>query len=105
MRKPHFQDTIMKVTSEVSVQQLKKYIQSKFLPEVNIEMNEIEIYININGEKSTVLKNKEKISDLIQKGLWKEEKLEPDRESYLNYWNGYGIADTEREYLQVKIKH
>lgn len=51
-------------------------------------MNEIEIYITVNGEKSTILKNKDKVSDLIQRGYWKEERLEPDRESYLNYWNG-----------------
>ncbi len=42
---------------------------------MHVELNQIEIYANVNGERLSVLKNKDTIEELIERGLLKEEKL------------------------------
>lgn len=47
---------------------IKKFVQHKVKDLAHVEMNEIEIYLNLNGEKMQALKNKDTIKDLIAKG-------------------------------------
>jgi hypothetical protein len=42
---------------------------------VHVELNQIEIYANVNGERLSALRNKDTIEELIQRGILKEEKL------------------------------
>jgi hypothetical protein len=44
-------------------------------PDFYYDLSEIEIYLNAQADKASLLKNKIRICDLMSKGLWKEEKL------------------------------
>ncbi|CDW80562.1 zinc finger (c3hc4 ring finger) [Stylonychia lemnae] len=108
--KPRFQDAVLRTKSIINVQQLKKYVKDKLTMAYSyqVELNEIEIYISINGEKTQVLVNKQTILDLVQRNLWKYEKLIPKQQNEFdvyNYWNSEQPDDKIREILWVKIKH
>jgi hypothetical protein len=51
----------------LSVQELKKYVQTKLErdTQIHVELNQIEIYANFNGERLSVLRNKDTIEELI----------------------------------------
>lgn len=72
----------------------------------HVEINEIEIYINVNGEKSQILLNKDTVYDLVIRGIFKEDKLQVGTEMDIySYWNGGRIDSKVREVFYVKIKH
>lgn len=75
----------------------------------HIELNEIEIYAAVNnGENFQVLRNKDTIQELIQRGLLNAEKLAPldMPEEVYSYYNGGGTTGYKaKEVLFVKLKH
>ena len=76
---------------------------------VHVELNQIEIYANVNGERLSVLKNKDTIEELIERGLLKEEKLRSQEmpDEVYNYYNHYsgGGRPIQNECLYIKLKH
>ena len=75
---------------------------------MHVELNQIEIYANVNGERLSVLKNKDTIEELIERGLLKEEKLRSQEmpDEVYNYYNHYnGGRSIQNECLYIKLKH
>ena len=76
---------------------------------IHVELNEIEIYANVNGERLSVLRNKDTIKELIERGLLKEEKLRESQmpDEVFNYYNRYhgGGRAVQNECLYIKLKH
>lgn len=76
---------------------------------IHVELNQIEIYANVNGERLSVLRNKDTIQELIERGLLNEDKLResemPDEVfNYYNHYHGGGRA-VQNECLYIKLKH
>lgn len=79
----------------------------KLEAEARVELNEIEIYLNVHGEKMQALKNMDTLADLVTKGLLKEAKLKPSEylDTMFGYWNQISPKESMRESLYVKLKH
>lgn len=84
-RKPKFQDVVLKTSSEINIQTLKQYVSSKF-KEPKVEANDVDLFVIVN-EKPYVLKNKERICDLMKQNLLSEEKLTNEWPAYFGLWN------------------
>lgn len=71
-----------------------------------VELNEIEIYANVNGEKLQALRNKDTIEELISRGLLKKDRLlykDDIPDELYSLYNGGSKPPVET--LYVKIKH
>lgn len=78
--------------------------------QTHVELSEIEIYNIINGEKVQILKNKDTIAELANRGMIQRERLIPSEylDPIYSYWNCGGKASTInplRECLYVKLRH
>lgn len=90
----------------INVVQLKKYVQERMKRiGVHLIQANISFSIHYNGDKVYALKDTDRLLDVISKGFWSHDKLVPNSEPHLGYWNGGKTYNQLREAIYVKITH